>query len=251
MPGSTRTMAPAISTSIAQAGAGAAGGIAGSVRIGTKPEADPGAVGKVPELVDADEQTAGGPRGGREGRSHLGRQRQQAHTCLAPPREHLLRTNLPASRHLGWPGAGSKALNNHPSLVLRRPAPAPARPGQHLYPAIPSPRVVINVKHSVSSKLPASSRPTTPSAHPGRTVTQQRLPWCAASCRCLRLFPPRDRLALHEAVLDEILEERTSSSRGRQVPRGVKRKMSGYPLRPRTPQPATWIDFNVAIRISK
>jgi len=52
-------------------------------------------------------------------------------------------------------------------------------------------------------------------------------------------------------VLDEILEERVASSRGRQVPRGVKRKMSGYPLRPRTPQPTTRMDFNAAIRIAK
>jgi len=52
-------------------------------------------------------------------------------------------------------------------------------------------------------------------------------------------------------VLDEILEERVASSRGRQVPRGVKRKMSGYPLRPRTPQPTTRIDFNAAIQITK
>jgi hypothetical protein len=52
-------------------------------------------------------------------------------------------------------------------------------------------------------------------------------------------------------VLDDILEERVASSRGRQVPRGVKRKMSGYPLRPRTPQPTTHIDFSAAIRIAK
>src|SRR5215203_2522070 len=48
-----------------------------------------------------------------------------------------------------------------------------------------------------------------------------------ASCPCSQPFPPRCRRALHEAVLDEILEERVASSRGRQVPRGVKRKMSG------------------------
>jgi hypothetical protein len=51
--------------------------------------------------------------------------------------------------------------------------------------------------------------------------------------------------------LDEILEERVASSRGRQVPRGVKRKMCGYKLRPRMPQPTTWIDVVVAIRIVK
>jgi len=52
-------------------------------------------------------------------------------------------------------------------------------------------------------------------------------------------------------VLDEILEERVASSRGRQVPRGVKRKMSGYPLRPRAPMPTTHVDFIAAIRITK
>jgi hypothetical protein len=40
----------------------------------------------------------------------------------------------------------------------------------------------------------------------------------------LAAFPPRDRLALHDEVLDEILEERVASSRGRQVPRGAKRQ---------------------------
>jgi DNA-binding cell septation regulator SpoVG len=64
-------------------------------------------------------------------------------------------------------------------------------------------------------------------------------------------LPPQHRLAQHEEVLDEILGERVTSSRGRQVPRGVKRKMSGYPLRPRTPQPTTRIDFSAAIRIAK
>ena len=73
----------------------------------------------------------------------------------------------------------------------------------------------------------------------------------AASCRCLLHFPPPAGLALHEAVLNEILEERVVSSRGRRVPRGVKRKMSNYPLRPRAPQPTTRIDFTAAIRIAK
>jgi hypothetical protein len=52
-------------------------------------------------------------------------------------------------------------------------------------------------------------------------------------------------------VLDEILEERVTSSRGRQVPRGVKRKMSNYQLRPRAPQPTIRIDFIAAIRLIK
>ena len=42
-----------------------------------------------------------------------------------------------------------------------------------------------------------------------------------------------------------------AGSRGRRVPRGVKRKMSGYKLRPRTPQPTTRIDFTAAVRVVK
>jgi hypothetical protein len=52
-------------------------------------------------------------------------------------------------------------------------------------------------------------------------------------------------------VLDEILDERAVSGRGRRVPRGVKRKMSNYPLRPRAPQPITRIDSTAAIWIVK
>ena len=52
-------------------------------------------------------------------------------------------------------------------------------------------------------------------------------------------------------MLDEILEERVVSSRGRRVPRGVKRKMSNYPLRPRASQPIIRIDFTAAIVLIK
>jgi hypothetical protein len=52
-------------------------------------------------------------------------------------------------------------------------------------------------------------------------------------------------------VLGEILEERVAGGRGRRVPRGVKRKMSGYKLRPRTPLPTLRIDFIAALRIVK
>ena len=58
-------------------------------------------------------------------------------------------------------------------------------------------------------------------------------------------------------MLNEILEERAVSGRGRQVPRGVKRKsgvkrkMGNYPLRPRAPQPITRIDFRATIQIVK
>jgi hypothetical protein len=55
----------------------------------------------------------------------------------------------------------------------------------------------------------------------------------------------------HDHVLAEILQERVSSSRGRRNPRGVKRKMSNFPLRPRNAPPLPPIDIERAIRIVK
>ena len=78
-----------------------------------------------------------------------------------------------------------------------------------------------------------------------------RCPGSGAGCRWSRPFPPRARRSRHEAVLAEILEEPVASSRGRRVPRGVRRKVSGYRLRPPTPQPATRIDCAAAVRIVK
>jgi len=46
-------------------------------------------------------------------------------------------------------------------------------------------------------------------------------------------------MALHEAIIEEILEERVSSSRGRDNPRAVKRKMSKFPTKYRNPQRGT------------
>jgi len=48
-------------------------------------------------------------------------------------------------------------------------------------------------------------------------------------------------------VLDEILEERVASSRGRRNPRGVKRKMSNFPLRPRGAAPRPPMQARVVI----
>ena len=65
------------------------------------------------------------------------------------------------------------------------------------------------------------------------------------------LFPPRQRKAFHQTILDEILEERVVSSRNRINPRGVKRKMSNYPLRPRKRMRTHRIEFANKIRIVK
>jgi hypothetical protein len=52
-------------------------------------------------------------------------------------------------------------------------------------------------------------------------------------------------------VLAEILEERVVSSRGRQVPRGVKRKMSNFPLRPRNASTSGPVNYASYIKILK
>ena len=48
-------------------------------------------------------------------------------------------------------------------------------------------------------------------------------------------------------MLDEILEERVASSRGRRNPRGVKRKMSNFPLRPRGAPPLPRMQVRVVV----
>ena len=67
----------------------------------------------------------------------------------------------------------------------------------------------------------------------------------------MSLLPPRQKKALHEAVLQEILQERVSSSRHRINPRGVKRKMSNYRLRPRLRGPTRRTYFSASVRIVK
>jgi hypothetical protein len=67
----------------------------------------------------------------------------------------------------------------------------------------------------------------------------------------MALFPPRAKKEFHEAVLEEILQERVVSSRGRRNPRGVKRKMSNFPLRPRTACLNIHIEYSECIKIVK
>ena len=52
-------------------------------------------------------------------------------------------------------------------------------------------------------------------------------------------------------MLEEILQERVVPQRGRRNPRGVKRKMSNFNLRPRHAEPLQRIDIEKAIRIIK
>ena len=75
--------------------------------------------------------------------------------------------------------------------------------------------------------------------------------WSGARFTPTALFPPPKRRAFHNAVLDEILQERVVSSRNRRNLRGVKRKMSNFPLRPRHSKPLPRINIREAIRILK
>ena len=52
-------------------------------------------------------------------------------------------------------------------------------------------------------------------------------------------------------MLEEILQERVVATRGRRNPRGVKRKMSKSPLRPRHTKPLKAINIEKVIRIIK
>ena len=49
----------------------------------------------------------------------------------------------------------------------------------------------------------------------------------------------------------EILEERVVSSRSRSNPRGLKRKMSSFPLRPRKRSSTMWIAIENHIKVVK
>src|ERR1700677_4799591 len=71
----------------------------------------------------------------------------------------------------------------------------------------------------------------------------------AANCRCSALFPPLPKPALHNAVLDEILQERVPPRRHRRNKRGVKRKMSSFQVRRKADRPLPPVDIAKAVRI--
>ena len=71
------------------------------------------------------------------------------------------------------------------------------------------------------------------------------------ACPATLLFPPQQRKIFHETILQEILQERVSSSRNRVNPRGVKRKMSNYNLRPRQRGRTRRINFSARVRLVK
>ena len=78
-----------------------------------------------------------------------------------------------------------------------------------------------------------------------------RFEWSDANLPPSTLFPPELRKTFHERVLEEILQEQVFPRHGRRNPRGVKRKMSNFPLRPRHANPLRPINIGKAIRIIK
>jgi hypothetical protein len=86
---------------------------------------------------------------------------------------------------------------------------------------------------------------------PTDSLSSTRSGLSAANFPGLSLFPPQERKAFHKAVLAEILEERVVSSRGRQIPRGVKRKMSNFPLRPRTASATGPVNYAKYVKVLK
>jgi hypothetical protein len=64
-------------------------------------------------------------------------------------------------------------------------------------------------------------------------------------------IPPVQRKAFHERVLQEILQERVACRRGRRNRRGVKRKMSNWPICRSRSAPLQPVIISEAIRIVK
>jgi len=75
--------------------------------------------------------------------------------------------------------------------------------------------------------------------------------WSNDAWPAMLLFPPQEKKIFEAVVLQEILQERVSSSRDRVNPRGVKRKMSNYKLRPREHRRTTRINFSGCVQIVK
>src|ERR1700722_4154207 len=93
--------------------------------------------------------------------------------------------------------------------------------------------------------------PCKPKRTPIRSLSCRRSTLSNGACPATLLFPPQQRKVFHETILQEILQERVSSSRNRINPRGVKRKMSNYSLRPRRRGRTRRVDFRKRVRIVK
>ncbi len=140
---------------------------------------------------------------------------------------------LAALYHERWEVEGTfDELKTHlkgAQVVLRSKTPVLVR--QEAYGLLLAHYAVRGLLPEAAVSAPGRPRdPDTLSFVHGVRVLRRTLPRLAA-------VPPRDRPTLwqhlHAALLVELREERVSSSRGRSVPRGVKRKMTRYRVRPR------------------
>ena len=127
-----------------------------------------------------------------------------------------------------------------PRIVLRSKTPDLVR--QEFYGLLMAHFAVRGLMHEAALR-PMKTRTSSPSS------TRSGL--SVAGCPSTALFPPPQRKAFHDSVIEEILQERVVSSRNRRNPRGVKRKMTSFPLRPRHVKPLPPIDIRKAIGIRK
>jgi hypothetical protein len=100
----------------------------------------------------------------------------------------------------------------------------------------------ILIGYRFSTWFPLSRPP-----HGSRCPASTRFTLSSAACLAMVLFPPQQKEAMHETILDEIVV----SSRNRINPRGVKRKMSNYQLRLGKRQPTRRLDVSKRIKILK
>jgi hypothetical protein len=56
---------------------------------------------------------------------------------------------------------------------------------------------------------------------------------------------------MHNAILDELVQERVVSSRGRHNPRAVKKSVGRYPIRARCTSPPTRTDLATCAKLIK
>ena len=125
-------------------------------------------------------------------------------------------------------------------IVLRSKTPELVR--QEFYGLLMAHFAIRGLLHEAA--LPADEDPDRLSFVHAVQVVQRRMPRYVA-------IPPQQRKVFHETVLQEILQERVSPSRNRVNPRGVKRKMSNYNLRPRHRRHTRRVDFSARVRIVK
>jgi hypothetical protein len=125
-------------------------------------------------------------------------------------------------------------------IVLRSKTPALVR--QEFYGLMMAHFAIRGLMHEAALK--ADEDPDRLSFLHAVRVVRRKLPLFPAT-------PPRHRRAFHDTVLEELLQERVVSSRNRRNPRGVKRKMSHFPLRRRDSKPLASLNIKSCIRIFK